>query len=53
MRIIPAPGKQVGDFVEFGGLLGRAPVMPVHRQSSAAFVQRAGRIPAPIQALNN
>jgi uncharacterized protein len=53
VRIIPAPGKGVGDFVEFGGLLGRAPVMPVHRQSSAAFVRRGGRIPAPIQALNN
>ncbi|HTY93497.1 MAG TPA: PFL family protein [Steroidobacteraceae bacterium] len=53
VRIIPAPGKGVGDFVEFGGLLGRAPVMAVHRQSSAHFVQRGGRIPAPIQALNN
>jgi uncharacterized protein len=53
VRIIPAPGKVVGDFVEFGGLLGRAPVMAVHRQSSAAFVRRAGRIPAPIQSLNN
>jgi uncharacterized protein (UPF0210 family) len=53
VRIIPAPGKTVGDFVEFGGLLGRAPVMAVHRQSSQAFVARGGRIPAPIQALNN
>ena len=53
VRIIPAPGKAVGDFVEFGGLLGRAPVMAVHRQSSAAFVARGGRIPAPIQSLNN
>jgi uncharacterized protein len=53
VRVIPAPGKTVGDFVEFGGLLGRAPVMPVHGESSAAFVQRGGRIPAPIQALNN
>jgi uncharacterized protein len=53
VRIIPAPGKGVGDFVEFGGLLGRAPVMPVHGEASAAFVRRGGRIPAPIQALNN
>ncbi|HTC45271.1 MAG TPA: PFL family protein [Steroidobacteraceae bacterium] len=53
VRIIPAPGKKVGDFVEFGGLLGRAPVMAVHRESSQAFVERGGRIPAPIQALNN
>jgi uncharacterized protein (UPF0210 family) len=53
VRIIPAPDKKVGDFVEFGGLLGRAPVMAVHRESSQAFVERGGRIPAPIQALNN
>ena len=48
-----APGKNVGDMVEFGGLLGRAPVMAVHRYSSARFVRRGGRIPAPLQALNN
>ncbi|HEY8508110.1 MAG TPA: PFL family protein, partial [Steroidobacteraceae bacterium] len=53
VRIIPAPGKNVGDMVEFGGLLGRAPVMAVHRYSSARFVRRGGRIPAPLQALNN
>jgi hypothetical protein len=53
VRVIPAPGKKVGDSVEFGGLLGRAPIMPVHTLSSAAFIQRGGRIPAPIQALNN
>jgi uncharacterized protein (UPF0210 family) len=53
VRIVPAPGKGVGDFVEFGGLLGRAPVMALHRFSSAAFVRRGGRIPAPLQALNN
>ena len=53
VRVIPAPGRQVGDWVEFGGLLGRAPVIPVHRESSAAFVARGGRIPAPLQALNN
>jgi len=53
VRIIPAPGKTVGDKVEFGGLLGHAPVMPVHRLDSSAFIRRGGRIPAPIQALNN
>jgi uncharacterized protein (UPF0210 family) len=53
VRVIPAPGKKVGDRVEFGGLLGRAPIMPVHTLSSAAFIRRGGRIPAPIQALNN
>ena len=53
VRLIPAPGKKVGDTVEFGGLLGHAPVMAVSRESSAAFIARGGRIPAPIQALNN
>jgi uncharacterized protein (UPF0210 family) len=53
VRLIPAPGKTVGEFVEFGGLLGRAPVLALHGHSSAAFVRRGGRIPAPLQALNN
>ena len=53
VRIIPAPGKKVGDSVEFGGLLGRAPVMPVHGFSSAAFIHRGGRIPAPLNSLKN
>ena len=53
VRIIPAPGKQVGDMVEMGGLLGTAPVMPVHTESSAAFIHRGGRIPAPLNALRN
>ena len=53
VRIIPAPGKKVGDMVEFGGLLGSAPVMPVHEKSAAAFISRGGRIPAPIHALRN
>ena len=53
VRVIPAPGKRVGDMVEFGGLLGRAPVMALHRESSAVFVRRGGRIPAPLQAFNN
>ena len=53
VRLIPAPGKKVGDTVEFGGLLGSAPVIPVHPFSSAAFIQRGGRIPAPMQSLKN
>ena len=53
VRIIPAPGKVVGDRVEMGGLLGSAPVMPVHSQSSAEFIARGGRIPAPLQSLKN
>jgi hypothetical protein len=53
VRLIPAPGKTVGDIVEFGGLLGRAPVIALHRESSGAFIRRGGRIPAPLQALNN
>ena len=53
VRIIPAPGKVVGDRVEMGGLLGSAPVMPVHEQSSEAFIARGGRIPAPLQSLKN
>ena len=53
VRIIPALGKTVGDRVEMGGLLGSAPVMPVHSQSSEAFIARGGRIPAPLQSLKN
>ncbi|MBS4026312.1 MAG: PFL family protein [Clostridia bacterium] len=53
VRIIPVPGKGVGEMVEFGGLLGRAPIMPVNKFSSSAFVKRGGRIPAPLQAFNN
>jgi len=53
VRLIPAPGKKVGDSVEFGGLLGRAPVMKVSEFSSEEFIARGGRIPAPIQALTN
>ena len=53
VRIIPAPGKHVGDMVEMGGLLGSAPVMAVHTESSADFIHRGGRIPAPLNALRN
>ena len=53
VRLIPAPGKQVGDVVEFGGLLGSAPVMPCHTGSAEDFVARGGRIPAPLHSLKN
>lgn len=53
VRIIPAPGRVVGDMVEFGGLLGSAPVMPVNRFSCAEFIRRGGRVPAPIHSLRN
>jgi len=53
VRIIPAPGKKVGDYIEFGGLLGRAPVMAVNHFSSKDFIMRGGRIPAPVQSMRN
>ena len=53
VRIIPAPGKTVGDSVVFGGLLGEAPIIPVHKESSRDFIARGGRIPAPIHSLRN
>ena len=53
VRIIPAPGKGVGDCVNFGGLLGRAPIMPVHGESSEKFISRGGLIPAPIHSNKN
>ena len=53
VRIIPAPGKKVGDVVEFGGLLGSGPVMEVSKFSSKEFIERGGRIPAPIHSLRN
>jgi uncharacterized protein (UPF0210 family) len=53
VRIIPVPGKDVGELVEFGGLLGSAPIMAVNRFSSAQFIHRGGRIPAPINSLRN
>ncbi len=53
VRVIPVIGKDVGDTVEFGGLLGYAPVMPVNRFGCDAFVKRGGRIPAPIHSFKN
>ena len=53
VRVIPVPGKGVGDSVEFGGLLGRAPIMPVNTCDSSKFISRGGRIPAPIHSNKN
>lgn len=53
VRVIPAPGKKAGDTVEFGGLLGYAPIIPVKDYDSSIFVKRGGRIPAPIQSMTN
>jgi len=53
VRVIPVPGKGVGGRVDFGGLLGSAPIMPVHPCSSADFIARGGRIPAPLNSLKN
>lgn len=53
VRVIPVPGGKVGDSVEFGGLLGYAPIMPVKEGNCDLFVNRGGRIPAPVQSLKN
>lgn len=53
VRVIPAPGKQVGDIVEFGGLLGTGPVMAVNNKKSTEFIKRGGRIPAPLHSFRN
>ena len=53
VRLLPAIGKKEGDTIEMGGLLGSAPVMPVHKESSAAFIARGGHLPAPIHSLRN
>lgn len=53
VRVIPAIGKEVGEDLEFGGLLGSAPVMEIHPFSSARFIHRGGRIPAPMHSLKN
>jgi hypothetical protein len=53
VRLIPAPGKKAGDIIRLGGLLGSAPVMPVSRLSSQKFMDRGGRLPAPVTSLKN
>ena len=52
-RLIPVIGKEVGDMVEFGGLLGYAPIMAVNKFSCENFIKRGGRIPAPIHSFKN
>ena len=53
VRILPVPGKTVGDTIELGGLLGTAPIMPVRKAGAEEFIRRGGRIPAPLQSLKN
>ena len=53
VRLIPAIGKQVGDQLDFGGLLGYAPVMPVNPHAGTVFAHRGGRMPAPLNSLKN
>ena len=53
VRVIPAIGRKVGEELDFGGLLGYAPIMPISTYSSSVFINRGGRIPAPLQALKN
>lgn len=53
VRLIPAIGRKVGETLDFGGLLGEGPVMPVNQTADAVFINRGGRIPAPLQALKN
>jgi len=53
VRVIPVPGKKAGDWAEFGGLLGGSPIMAVNPAKSDAFINRGGRIPAPIHSFRN
>ncbi len=53
VRVIPVPDKKVGELVEFGGLLGTAPVMKVNKYSARDFIRRGGRLPAPVTSLRN
>jgi uncharacterized protein (UPF0210 family) len=53
VRLIPAYGKNIGDTIEFGGLLGYAPIIPVNNYSCKKFIERGGRIPAPIHSYKN
>lgn len=53
VRVIPVPNKKVGDYVEFGGLLGSSPILDVSQVSCYSFIERGGRIPAPLQSLIN
>ena len=52
-RLIPVPGKKAGEYVDFGGLLGKGPIIDVERHSPSVFVRRGGRIPAPVHSMKN
>jgi len=53
VRVIPAVGKQAGDELEFGGLLGSGPIMKINQSDNSVMIHRMGRIPAPLQSLKN
>jgi uncharacterized protein (UPF0210 family) len=53
VRVIPVPGKKAGEWAEFGGLLGGAPILPTNKANSALFISRGGRIPAPLHSFRN
>ncbi|WP_141761696.1 DUF711 family protein, partial [Corynebacterium sp. HMSC035E02] len=53
VRVIPAPGTKAGDEVNFGGLLGYAPVIPVNQVGNSTFINRGGFIPAPVHGFRN
>jgi uncharacterized protein (UPF0210 family) len=53
VRVIPVPGKTAGEWAEFGGLLGGSPIMEINKAGSDAFINRGGRIPAPIHSFRN
>jgi len=53
VRVIPVPGKDVGEAADYGGLLGIAPVMPISKLNNDQFIKRGGRIPAPVKGINN
>ena len=53
VRLLPVPGAVVGDLIDYGGLLGQVPIMPIHRENAAGFINLGGRIPAPITSVRN
>jgi uncharacterized protein (UPF0210 family) len=53
VRVIPAIGKKIGEELDWGGLFGRGPVMPVRQESPSKFINRGGQIPAPLHSLKN
>ena len=53
VRVIPAIGRKAGEVLDFGGLLGYGPIMPVNQRDPSVFINRGGRLPAPMQSLKN